>query len=263
MTLEQRSGADTVADASLRAENLSVRFNDRLVLDGIDLQLTPRGMTVVIGPSGSGKTTLLRAINRLNECFPGCRTSGTVHLRLDGGWVDTYGGNHPLPDLRRRAAMVFQSPNVLPVSIQKNLLIPLRAVLGRSPGETRDRLDWALAEVGLIDEVRHRLGENALTLSGGQQQRLCLARALALEPTFLLLDEPTANLDYRAARGIEELMSRLQERYTLLAVSHGLGQARRLARRVVVLREGRVVRTLEARELADAELFRNLVEEVF
>ncbi|MBN2489431.1 MAG: phosphate ABC transporter ATP-binding protein [Planctomycetes bacterium] len=263
MTFKGQDTAEASSSVSLRIENLSVGFKGRLVLKEINLELSPGGITVLVGPSGSGKSTLLRAVNRLNELFPGCQTSGTVRLRLDGRWIDAYRGAYPLHDLRRRAAMVFQNPNVLPVSIEKNLAIPLRAVCGLSAAEARDRMEYALVEVRLFEEVRDRLSESALTLSGGQQQRLCLARALSLGPSFLLLDEPTAGLDFQAARAIEALLERLREQYTVLAVSHSLSQTCRLARHVVVLREGRIVRELEAPQLADAELFRDLVEEAF
>ena len=250
-------------DAAIDIRGLSVSFHGRRALGEVDLAIPPRGLTVVIGPSGSGKTTLLRSVNRLNECFPACRTTGAVRLRLGGRWVGAYDGACSLTDLRRRAAMVFQNPDPLPASIEKNFATPLRSVLECSRREVRDRMTVALREVLLYDEVKDRLGESALTLSGGQQQRLCLARALALEPEVLLLDEPTANLDFVATRRIEELLDRLKERYTIIAVSHSLGQTRRIADRVVVLRGGKVSQTFDKTYLADADVFQTLVEEVF
>jgi phosphate transport system ATP-binding protein len=250
-------------EADIRVEDLNVWFGERSVLRGIHCTIPARGITVVIGPSGSGKTTLLRAINRLNECWPDCRTSGSVRLRMNGETVDVYGRNVSISDLRRQAAMVFQTPNVLPATIERNFAIPLKSVLSCSGREVRERMEKALQEVRLYDEVKDRLKRPALELSGGQQQRLCLARALAMTPRYLLLDEPTSSLDFKASRRIEELLLSLKERYTIVAVSHGLGQTHRLADRAIVLGEGRIVETLEGGQLRDADVFRNLVEEVF
>jgi phosphate transport system ATP-binding protein len=158
--------------------------------------------------------------------------------------------------------MVFQTPHVLPLSIEKNLSLPLRHVARLDRTETRDRIERSLRDAGLFEEVKDRLFESALSLSGGQQQRLCLARALALEPDFLLLDEPTASLDIRATRRIEELLLELKERYTIVAVSHGLSQARRLADRVVVLGEGKVLERLDRRELSEPDVLERLLDEV-
>lgn len=246
-----------------RVENLSVDFAGRRALTGLNLNF-PRGqLTVILGPSGAGKTTLLRAFNRLNECFPQADTAGTVKLRFQEEWVDVYRDGFPLSELRRRVGMVFQNPQVLPVSVERNLALPLRLVAERPKKEIPGRVEGALREAHLWEEVKDRLGAPALTLSGGQQQRLCLARALALEPEFLLLDEPTASLDFRAAEQVEQLLLSLKERYTLIAVSHSLSQARRLADRMVVLKAGAVVRLLEPADFQNPETFRGLVEEIF
>ncbi len=250
-------------EPSVQIADLAVHFAGRAALHGINLTLEAGQMTVVIGPSGSGKTTLLRAINRLNECFPNCRTVGTVRIRLDGRWVDAYRDFRPVAELRRRVGMVFQTPNVLPCSIEKNLSIPLIRVAGLSKSRLPGRIEWALREVELWDEVKDRLRHNALTLSGGQQQRLCLARALALKPQVLLLDEPTASLDFRATQKIERLLLKLRDRYTILAISHSLGQTRRLADRVIVLRDGRLAEQFDREHLEDAETFEALLEEIF
>ena len=183
------------------------------------------GSASSVGRSGSGKTTLLRALNRLNECFPGCRTQGQVLLQFpEGGEVDAYDARTDVELLRRRVGMVFQSPNVLPVSIGRNLLMPLKLVAGVTGSKAEARMEQALRDVGLWDEVAERLSHAAATLSGGQQQRLCLARALALEPELLLLDEPTASVDYRSAEIIENLLQELAKRLTVVMVSHSLSQ---------------------------------------
>jgi phosphate transport system ATP-binding protein len=179
--------------------NLKVHFSGKTVLDNVNLSLWAWEITVIVGPSGSGKTTRLRTINRLNEYFHDCRTEGTVRLRLDGRGGDIYEDFLPLPELRRRVGMVFQTPAILPFSFRKNIAMPLRVTLGMTGTALAERVERALHEVSLWDEVKDRLDDAATTLSGGQQQRLCLARVLALEPQLLLLDEPTASLDFRAA----------------------------------------------------------------
>ncbi|MCA1961688.1 MAG: ATP-binding cassette domain-containing protein, partial [Desulfomonile sp.] len=234
------SGSLPSKDA-IRLDGLRVSFGGKLILRDLQLAFPAGRISVVIGRSGSGKTTLLRALNRLNECFPGCETSGTVRIRVGDIFVDVYQNGLPLSELRRRVGMVFQAPNVLPVSIERNLALPLSLVLGIHKKEIPDRVEEALKSAHLWDEVKDRLRDRATTLSGGQQQRLCLARVLALRPDVLLLDEPTASLDYRAAMKIEELLLDLKVKYTIIAVSHSLSQARRLADLVTVLREGQVV----------------------
>lgn len=256
---------------AIRVESLSVSFAGRQVLDNMNLEIPAGGPTVLVGRSGSGKTTLLRAINRLNECLPGCVTTGQIRLRLGGQeplrpgeeWVDAYGPGTVVENLRKRVGMVFQTPNVLPVSVGRNLGLPLKLALGLPALEVQGRMEQALREAHLWDEVKDRLGHPAQTLSGGQQQRLCLARALAFAPDILLLDEPTASLDYKAARGIEELLLELASRYTLLLVSHSLNQARRLARQMFVLRKGGRVEAVDKEALGDKDRLLALMDELF
>jgi phosphate transport system ATP-binding protein len=244
-------------------ENLCVRFSEKTVLKDVSLSLWPGQLTVLVGPSGSGKSTLLRSINRLNAFYPDCRTEGTIRIRLQDRTIDVSLDTFPLSELRRRVGMVFQAPAVLPFSIEKNIAMPLRVTLGLSGAALSERVTWALQEVSLWDEVKDRLGDPAPTLSGGQQQRLCLARVLALEPQVLLLDEPTASLDFRAAARIEALLSRLKQRYTILAVSHSLSQTRRIADRVCVLKEGQLVQDLARQHLEDADAFHQLMDAAF
>jgi phosphate transport system ATP-binding protein len=248
---------------AIQINGLHVSFGGKPILRDLTLPFPVRTISVVIGRSGSGKTTLLRALNRLNECFAGCETSGTVRLQVDDAFVDVYQNGLPLADLRRRVGMVFQAPNVLPMSIFKNVSLPLRLVLGLHKKEIPDRVEEALKSAHLWDEVKDRLEEQATTLSGGQQQRLCLARVLALQPDVLLLDEPTASLDFRAAVKIEELLLDLKEKYTVIAVSHSLSQARRLADVVVILREGEIVKRLSSSEFSDPQIVEDFLEEAF
>lgn len=255
---------NALAGPVIAVHKLSVEFSGRRVLEDVNLTIHPGELSVIIGPSGSGKSTLLRAMNRLNELFPECSTSGSVQVRLDGRLVDIHRrGAIPLPELRRRVGMVFQTPTVLPFSVRKNITMPLRVTLGLEGRDLDQRMEWSLRQVGLWDEVKDRLPDDAATLSGGQQQRLCLARTLALGPQVLLVDEPTASLDFRATATIERLLTDLKDRYTIVAVSHSLSQARRLADRLWVLRQGRIVEQLERPQLQDAAAFQELVDSTF
>ena len=233
----------------LDVRGLSVSFFDHAVLHDVNLSVPPGGIAVLVGRSGSGKTTLLRAVNRLNDEVPGCRTDGSVSLQLSGGFVDVFPGSGPgavpLAQLRRRVGMVFQTPQVFPVSVYRNIAVPLEVAMGCPRSEMGDRVREALVRADLWREVDGRLDMSAERLSGGQQQRLCLARALALEPEMLLLDEPTASLDVRAARHVEDLLLGLSERLPILMVSHGLGQSLRLASFLAVMEGGRLLHTLD------------------
>lgn len=241
-----------------RIENLNVCAGAQNILSGLSLECPDRAITVLVGRSGSGKTTLLRSLNRLNDCFPALRTSGRVELKIGGRLRAVDDASLPLPELRRRAGMVFQSPNPLPLSVARNVLLPLQLTLGLKGTEAEGRMKQALEQVGLWEEVAGRLHQLAASLSGGQQQRLCLARTLALEPDVLLLDEPTASLDRRAAEVVEDLLLSLKERYPIVMVSHSLLQARRLADRLAVLRGGALRQIFDAAELptgGEGELF--------
>jgi phosphate transport system ATP-binding protein len=221
---------------------VGVTLDGKQILSGLDLEIMKERATFVMGRSGAGKTTLLRIFNRLNDCFPGCITSGEVELHLDDGIVRPYSDDITMSELRRLVGMVFQHPNVLPLSVENNIVMPLATVHGVNRTTAREAAEQALQEAQLWDEVRDRLDSDARTLSGGQQQRLCLARTLAMKPSVLLLDEPTASLDYKAARSIEELLETLKGRYTLVVVSHSLDFALRLADNIIVLREGQAHR---------------------
>lgn len=228
---------------------VSVSFSERTVLRGIDARFPAGKISVMVGRSGSGKTTLLRTVNRLNEEFPGCVTTGSVTLDLGDGPSDIYApdglGEHPLsrPELRSRVGMLFQTPNLFPVSVFQNIAMPLRLVAGLPENAIPEAVETALVSVGLWNELQGRLHKPAEHLSGGQQQRLCLARLLALRPAVLLLDEPTASLDVHAARDIEDLLKALAPRYTVIMVSHSLNQARRMADQVLVCENGQITHT--------------------
>ncbi|MDR1242893.1 MAG: phosphate ABC transporter ATP-binding protein [Deltaproteobacteria bacterium] len=232
---------------SVHLQDLSVNFGRHQALKNITAAFSPKGISVLVGRSGSGKTTLLRSINRLNEEFDACATSGQVYADFGQGLIPLY--DNPdlfLPDLRLRAGMLFQNPNLFPVSVYRNLALPLQLAAGFPKAELPDRIRQALTSVGLWKELENRLDLPAERLSGGQQQRLCLARTLALEPRILLLDEPTASLDVHAAKEIEDLLLQLAGRYTVIMVSHSLAQAGRLGSRILVCEEGRLSATLDA-----------------
>ncbi len=253
------NGEDTI-----QVEGLNVSFGSKLILKDLNLAFPARKISVIIGRSGSGKTTLLRALNRLNEFFPACKTSGTVNLRTEVGFLDVYSNGIPPADLRRRVGMVFQVPNVLPTSIFKNVALPLKLVLGLHKKEIPQLVEEALQSALLWDEVKDRLPDQATTLSGGQRQRLCLARVLALKPEVLLLDEPTASLDFRATQKIEQLLLKLKDKYTIIAVSHSLNQARRLADIVFILKEGKGARTFSSlSQPIEPNILEDLLEDVF
>lgn len=225
--------------ASVRG--LDISFGGHPALREVCVDFPQGKVSVLLGRSGSGKTTLLRSLNRLNECFEGYRGKGEVLVNLGGAASPVRGSKAlPLSELRRSVGMVFQTPNPLPLSIRRNMTMPLSLVAGMGRREAEASMERALTEVGLWEEVRGRLDHPALGLSGGQQQRLCLARALALKPEILLLDEPTASLDRLSAGRIEELILSFRERYSVVMVSHSLSQARRLADLLIVMAEGRV-----------------------
>jgi len=214
----------------IEVEDLALRYHGKPAFKGLGLSI-PRGeITALIGPSGCGKTSFLTCLNRLTDMIAGCTVTGRA--RLDG--LDLFAPDLDLRALRRKVGMIFQKPNPFPLSIGRNLDLPLRELGVRGRGEREARMRKVLEEVGLWEEVRERLDAPALSLSGGQQQRLCMARALVLEPEVLLLDEPCSALDPLASEVVEEHIRALRGRLTLVIVTHNLAQARRIADHVGV-----------------------------
>jgi phosphate transport system ATP-binding protein len=215
---------------SIQIENLSVHYAAQVALQDASLAVAPGELMALVGPSGCGKSSLLSAVNRMSDLVPGARVSGCV--LIDGR--DVLSAAEDVQALRRQIGMVFQQPNPFPLSIAENIRFALREHGVRNKAELEERLEQALQATGLWNEVRDRLDKPALGLSGGQQQRLCFARALALQPSVLLLDEPCSALDPIASATVETLIDSLKGRYTLLMVTHNLAQARRLADHVAV-----------------------------
>lgn len=204
-------------------------YGNFLAVRDTDLPITTHEITAFIGPSGCGKSTVLRSLNRMNDFIPGFRLEGSVHFR----GKDIYASHVDPVAVRRSIGMVFQQPNPFAMSIYKNVAFGLR--LNRFKGNPMERVENALRRAALWDEVKDKLHASGLSLSGGQQQRLCIARAIAVEPDLLLMDEPCSALDPIATRRIEELMLELKERYTIAIVTHNLQQAQRVADRTAFL----------------------------
>ncbi len=210
--------------------DLSAWYGRRQALRGVSLPVRAGAITAIVGPSGCGKSTLLACLNRMTDLAPGCRVTGRV--LLDGRDINEPGLD--VVRLRRRVGMIFQRPNPFPLSIRRNLTFPLEHH-GLGDRAARDaEAESVLRRVGLWDDVKDRLDTPALRLSGGQQQRLCLARALALDPDVLLMDEPCSALDPIASGVVEDLVASLRGQYTVVIVTHNLAQARRLADHVAV-----------------------------
>jgi phosphate transport system ATP-binding protein len=204
-------------------DNLSVSYGSALAVSDVSLDIYRHSITALIGPSGCGKSTVLRCLNRMNDLVPSARVDGKL---LYHG-VDLYGPDVDPIEVRRRIGMVFQRPNPFPKSIYDNIAYGLR-ILGMKDN-LDDRVQQALQRAAIWDEVKHRLKRSALGLSGGQQQRLCIARAIAVQPDVVLLDEPASALDPISTQAIEDLMQELKREYTLVIVTHNMQQAARVA----------------------------------
>jgi phosphate transport system ATP-binding protein len=225
------------APAKLETHELRASYGENEVLRGVSLALAEHEVTAVIGPSGCGKSTFIRCLNRMHEVVPAARARGRV--LLDGR--DIYGPGVDPVRVRRRIGMVFQKPNPFPtMSIRDNVLAGPR-LNGLRPEQAEALVESALRRVALWDEVEDRLERSGTSLSGGQQQRLCIARALALEPEVLLMDEPCSALDPIATARIEELIHELRDRYTIVIVTHNMQQAARVADRTAFFYLGQVI----------------------
>ena len=221
----------------ISAKNLNLWYGDFKALKNISLDVGEREITALIGPSGCGKSTFLKTLNRMNDLVPGVRIEGDVRLKGQ----DIFARDMELTDLRRRVGMVFQKANPFPMSIYDNITYGPRLHGVRNKAELDELVESSLRGAALWDEVKDRLKKSALGLSGGQQQRLCIARALAVQPEVLLLDESTSALDPISTAKIEELIGQLKERYTVIMVTHNMLQALRISDKTAFFLLGEVV----------------------
>ena len=207
-------------------KSLNFYYGAKRALENIDIGIQPNLVTAFIGPSGCGKSTFLRTLNRMNDIIPGTRVEGQVLI----AGANIYAPATDIVALRRRVGMVFQKSNPFPKSIFENVAFGLR-INGMAPGraDLEARVEESLRQAAIWDEVKDRLKESALSLSGGQQQRLCIARALAIKPEILLMDEPASALDPIATQRIEELVFQLKTHYTIVIVTHNMQQAARVS----------------------------------
>ena len=222
----------------IQAESLNFFYGEKRALQDISVKVQPNVVTAFIGPSGCGKSTFLRTINRMNDIIPGTRVEGRILIDNE----NIYEPGVDVVQLRRRVGMVFQKSNPFPKSIYENIAYGLRVNgMAGSAAELGGRVEESLKQAALWDEVKDRLQDSALALSGGQQQRLCIARALAIRPDILLMDEPASALDPIATQRIEELVYELKRTYTIVIVTHNMQQAARVSDYTAFFWLGRLV----------------------
>lgn len=236
--MDRPANDPATATAMIEIDDVDFAYGGHQVLFDVDLAVAPRAVTAFIGPSGCGKTTLLRCINRMNDLIDGARlTSGAI--RIDG--TDINAPDVDVVDLRRRVGMVFQKSNPFPKSIYDNIAYGLRIAGITKRSRIDEAVEKSLRAAALWDEVKDRLGANAFGLSGGQQQRLCIARALAVEPEIILMDEPCSALDPIATAKVEELIYQLRTQYTIVIVTHNMQQAGRVSDHTAFFYLGRLI----------------------
>jgi len=227
------------APTALAVKEFSSWYSDFKALHEISLDIPAKRVTALIGPSGCGKSTFLRWINRMNDLIAGARCSGALDLH----GIDLLSRSLDVVDLRRRVGMVFQKPNPFPKSIYDNIAFGPRLHVKISRSDLDDLVEESLRRAALWDEVKDRLRDSALGLSGGQQQRLCIARAIAVGPEVLLMDEPCSALDPKSTSRVEELIAELRDAYTILIVTHNMQQASRVSDVTAFFYEGRLIET--------------------
>jgi phosphate transport system ATP-binding protein len=227
-------------DVKVKATNVNVYYGEKHALKEVSIDIPARSVTAFIGPSGCGKSTFLRCINRMNDTIAGCRVTGEI--LIDSG--DIYDPRLDVVELRARVGMVFQKPNPFPKSIFENVAYgPRIHGLSRSKSELAEIVEASLKRAGLWEEVKDRLGDSGTGLSGGQQQRLCIARAIAVSPEVILMDEPCSALDPIATARIEELIDDLKANYTIIIVTHSMQQAARVSQKTAFFHLGNLVET--------------------
>jgi phosphate transport system ATP-binding protein len=222
----------------ITSKNVNVFYGEKQAINDVSIDIATEHVTAFIGPSGCGKSTFLRTLNRMNDTIPGCTVEGNIEL--DG--VDIYKGGMDVVQLRARVGMVFQKPNPFPKSIYENVAYGPR-IHGHAPtkADIDGIVEQSLQRAGLWDEVKDRLEDAGTALSGGQQQRLCIARAIAVSPEVILMDEPCSALDPIATARIEELIDELRGRYAIVIVTHSMQQAARVSQRTAFFHLGTMV----------------------
>jgi len=235
------SPTDQTTPTAVRIAEFSAWYGNFQALTDVEIEIPTRRVTAFIGPSGCGKTTFLRWINRMNDLVPIARAAGTLDLH----GTDILARSLDVVELRRRVGMVFQKPNPFPKSIFDNVAFGPRLHRKMSRRELEDLVEWSLRQAALWDEVKERLDDSALGLSGGQQQRLCIARAIAVGPEILLMDEPCSALDPKSTARIEQLIADLRQTYTIIIVTHNMQQAARVSDITAFFMEGRLVESAE------------------
>ena len=222
----------------MRARDVSVYYGDKLAIDSVSIDIPTEFVTAFIGPSGCGKSTFLRTLNRMNDTIASARVEGTIEL--DG--EDIYRSKMDVVQLRARVGMVFQKPNPFPKSVYENIAYgPRIHGLAENKADLDAVVEKSLRRAGLWDEVKDRLSDSGTALSGGQQQRLCIARAIAVQPEVILMDEPCSALDPIATARIEELIDELRTRYAIVIVTHSMQQAARVSQRTAFFHLGKIV----------------------
>ena len=228
----------TSTKVKLVVQNVSVYYDDKKAVDSISMNINQNEVTSLIGPSGCGKSTFIRCLNRMNDVIENCHVEGKIFL--DG--QDVYDSKIDIVKLRSSIGMVFQKPNPFPKSIYDNIVYaPKLHGLVNSKSEEKELVEKSLNEAGLFDEVKDRLQESGTSLSGGQQQRLCIARAIAVNPSVILMDEPCSSLDPVATAVIEELIDGLKKKRTIIIVTHNMQQAARVSEKTAFFHLGKLI----------------------
>ena len=237
LPIETVTGEQTSQEVAVTVTDLDLYYGETRALREINLNIPSNRVTAFIGPSGCGKSTLLRCFNRLNDLIESCRIEGEILLN----GRDIYANNVEVAELRREVGIVFQKPNPFPKSIYENVAYGLRIQGVNRRRQLDETVEWALKAAALWDEVEDRLNDSAFGLSGGQQQRLVIARAIAVQPKFILLDEPCSALDPISTLKVEELISKLKSQYTIIMVTHNMQQAARVSDYTAFMHMGELI----------------------
>ena len=228
----------TSKKVTISVQNISVFYDGKMAVDNISMNINQNEVTALIGPSGCGKSTFIRCLNRMNDVIENCRTEGKIILN----GINIYNPEVDIVKLRTNIGMVFQKPNPFPKSIYDNIIYaPKLHGLVNKKSESDDLVEKSLSEAGLFNEVKDRLNDSGTSLSGGQQQRLCIARAIAVNPSVILMDEPCSALDPIATAVIEELIDSLKKKITIIIVTHNMQQAARVSEKTAFFHLGKLI----------------------